>query len=64
MRRNGFINPSRRVLNTTTIFTLQQKYICAYEYFADSTTDKTALIKYAKIVNIEEKVRDYMDVLN
>ncbi|MCR5255348.1 MAG: hypothetical protein K6D96_05405, partial [Acetatifactor sp.] len=24
-------------------------------YFEDSTTDKTALIKYAKIFNIEEK---------
>ncbi len=33
-------------------------------YFEDSTTDKTALIKYAKIFNIEEKVRDYMDILN
>ena len=43
----------------------KQLYLQALQvYFADSTTDKTALIKYAKIFNIEEKVRDYMDILS
>ena len=43
----------------------KQLYLQAlHVYFADSTTDKTALIKYAKIFNIEEKVRDYMDILS
>ena len=43
----------------------KQLYLHAlHVYFADSTTDKTALIKYAKIFNIEAKVRDYMDVLS
>ena len=43
----------------------KQLYLHAlHVYFADSTTDKTALIKYAKIFNIEEKVRDYMDILS
>ncbi len=43
----------------------KQLYLHALrEYFADGTTDKTALLKYAKIFNIEEKVRDYMDILS
>ena len=43
----------------------KQLYLHAlHVYFADSTSDKTALIKYAKIFNIEEKVRDYMDILS
>lgn len=43
----------------------KQLYLHALrEYFADGATDKTALIKYAKIFNIEEKVRDYMDILS
>ena len=43
----------------------KQLYLHALrEYFADGTTDKTALIKYAKIFNTEEKVRDYMDILS
>jgi len=44
----------------------KQLYLHALrEYFADGTTDKTALIKYAKIFNhIEEKVRDYTDILS
>ena len=33
------------------------------EYFTDRDTDKTKLIKYAKIFRIERSVRDYMDIL-
>ncbi len=43
----------------------KQLYLHALrEYFADNTTDKTALIKHAKIFNIESRVRDYMDILS
>ena len=42
----------------------KQLYLHALrEYFANRATDKTALIKYAKLFNIEERVRDYMDIL-
>ena len=33
------------------------------QYFADSTTDKSQLIRYAKIFHVERPVRDYMDIL-
>ena len=33
------------------------------QYFADSTTNKSQLIRYAKIFHIERPVRDYMDIL-
>ena len=43
----------------------KQLYLHALrEYFADCTTDKTTLIKYAKIFNIESRVRDYMEILS
>ncbi len=43
----------------------KQLYLHALrEYFSDSTTNKTALIKYAKIFNIESRVRDYVDILS
>ena len=42
----------------------KQIYIQAIrEYFSDKTTDKTKLIKYAGVFNIERQVRDYMDIL-
>lgn len=42
----------------------KQIYIQALrEYFSDKTTDKITLLEYAKMFNIESKVRDYMDVL-
>ncbi len=42
----------------------KQIYIQALkQYFSDRTTDKTQLIRYAKVFNIEKSVRDYMDVL-
>ena len=42
----------------------KQIYIQAIrEYFSDKTTDKTKLIKYARMFNIERQVRDYMDIL-
>ena len=42
----------------------KQLYLHALrEYFADSTTDKTTLIRYAKIFNIDNRVSDYMDIL-
>ena len=42
----------------------KQIYIQAIrEYFSDKTTDKTKLIKYAKVFHIERQVRDYMDIL-
>ena len=42
----------------------KQLYLHALrEYFANGTTDKTTLIRYAKIFNIENRVRDYMDIL-
>ena len=42
----------------------KQIYIQAIrEYFSDKTTDKTKLIKYAKVFHIERPVRDYMDIL-
>ena len=33
------------------------------EYFSDKSSDKTKLIRYAKIFNVERPVRDYMDIL-
>lgn len=33
------------------------------DYFTDRKTDKTKLIKYAKLFHIEQPVRDYMDIL-
>ena len=43
----------------------KQLYLNALRtYFADSSTDKTALIRYSKIFNIESKIRDYMDILS
>lgn len=43
----------------------KQLYLHAlHEYFEDASTDKSLLIKYAKIFHIESKVRDYMDILS
>lgn len=42
----------------------KQLYLQAlHEYFADNSTDKVRLIKYAKIFHIESHIRDYMDIL-
>lgn len=42
----------------------KQLYLQAlHEYFADKTTDKSKLLRYAKIFRIESSVRDYMDIL-
>ncbi len=42
----------------------KQLYLQALkEYFTDRDTDKTQLIKYAKIFHVERQVRDYMDIM-